>query len=198
MFYSLTGKLLKCSANIAVIECSGVAFKCFVSAYTLSTVGAVGEQTTLFTYLSVKEDALDLYGFSTEAELDCFKLLVSVNGVGPKAATAILSELDPKTLVKCVLSGDSKSIQRAQGVGSKTAQRIVLELHDKISAVQVEGIENMTFVPKEEISNAADAVAVLVSLGYSQHEASAAVGSLDPALSAEQLIKDAMALLSRG
>lgn len=198
MFYSLTGKLIKAGSGFIVVECGGVGFKCFASAFTLSTVGTIGETVTVFTHLAVKEDALDLYAFSGEAELECFKLLVSVNSVGPKAATAVLSELDPKTFVKCVLAGDSKSIQRAQGIGSKTAQRIVLELHDKISAVPVEGVDNVKFVPKEEISNASDAVAVLVSLGYSQYEASSAVGSLDPTLSAEQLIKDAMALLSRG
>ncbi|MGN1081090.1 MAG: Holliday junction branch migration protein RuvA [Acutalibacteraceae bacterium] len=197
MFYSITGKLIKCDNQTAVAECGGVAFKCLASSNTLRTVGTVGETVTLFTYLSVKEDALDLFGFSTEAELECFRLLISVNGVGPKAALSVLSELDPKTFVNCILAGDSKTIQRAQGVGTKTAQRIVMELRDKAASVPVEGIDVVKYQPKEEISNASDAVAVLVSLGYSQYEASSAVAKLDGSLSAEQLIKDAMALLSR-
>lgn len=196
MFYSISGKLLKCDTQTAVIDCSGVAFKCFISANTMKTAGTIGESVTLFTYLSVKEDALDLFGFSTEAESEAFRLLITVNGVGPKAALSVLSELDPKTFVKCVASGDSKSIQRAQGVGSKTAQRIVLELHDKISQIPVDEINIEKYRRKEEISNSADAITVLVSLGYSQHEATFAVSELDGNLPTDQLIKDAIALLS--
>jgi Holliday junction DNA helicase RuvA len=107
-----------------------VGFKCFTTLTTLQSLPGVGKPVQLFTYLSVREDALDLYGFATTAELDCFKLLISVNGVGPKAALAILSELSADRLAVCIAGGDAKSLTRAPGIGKKIAERIVLELKD--------------------------------------------------------------------
>ena len=120
MIYSLDGTLTYFDQNFAVVSCGGVGFKCFTTLTTLQSLPGVGKPVQLFTYLSVREDALDLYGFATTAELDCFKLLISVNGVGPKAALAILSELSADRLAVCIAGGDAKSLTRAPGIG-KTA-----------------------------------------------------------------------------
>ena len=130
MIYSLDGTLTYFDQNFAVVSCGGVGFKCFTTLTTLQSLPGVGKPVQLFTYLSVREDALDLYGFATTAELDCFKLLISVNGVGPKAALAILSELSADRLAVCIAGGDAKSLTRAPGIGKKIAERIVLELKD--------------------------------------------------------------------
>lgn len=199
MFYSLTGKLVHVEPTAAVIDCGGVAFLCNTTANTLKQLPAVGSQTVLYTYLNVKEDALDLYGFSERSELDFFKLLTGITGVGPKAALAILSELTPDRLALCIASGDSKTITRAQGVGPKLAQRVVMELKDKVGALASEAEQDdlSAVGVASASSNAADAVAALAALGYSQSEAALAVGRLDSALPVEELIKGALKSLAR-
>ena len=137
MIYSLDGTLTYFDQNFAVVSCGGVGFKCFTTLTTLQSLPGVGKPVQLFTYLSVREDALDLYGFATTAELDCFKLLISVNGVGPKAALAILSELSADRLAVCIAGGDAKSLTRAPGIGKKIAERIVLELKDKMGVLDL-------------------------------------------------------------
>lgn len=196
MFYSLTGKLIHKTEQSVVIFCGGVGFKCFTTRTTLSQMSGKSDDVTVFTHLNVREDALDLFGFATEEELEAFKLLISVSGVGPKAALAILSELTPDSFAVAVASGDSKAITAANGVGPKLAQRVIMELKDKISGV--------TFISEESssvsgavsavnnMSNTAEAVAALTSLGYSQTEASVAVSKLSPSLSVEELIKGAL------
>ncbi|NLA76825.1 MAG: Holliday junction branch migration protein RuvA, partial [Clostridiales bacterium] len=134
MFYSITGNIICSDETGVAVECSGVGFRCMTTFNTLRRLGPVGSKVTLYTYLNVREDALELFGFYELQELDCFKLLISVSGVGPKAALAILSELTPDRLALCIASGDVKSVTRAQGVGPKIAQRVVLELKDKINA----------------------------------------------------------------
>ncbi len=147
MFYSVTGVLRHTEPNFAVIDCGGVGFQCMTTTYTLSKLPPVGKTATLYTYLNVREDALILFGFGDQEELHCFKLLISVTGVGPKAALAILSELSPARFALSVAAGDSKSITRAQGVGNKTAQRIVLELKDKLSANLTAGEDEFAPAP---------------------------------------------------
>ena len=163
-------------------------------------IGEKGAKATLYTYLSVKEDALDLYGFSTEQELECFKALISVSGVGPKAGIAILSELTPEKLVICIASGDNKAITRAQGVGPKIAQRIVLELKDKLAKgldLSVNTIDVSAVNSASSSGNQAEAVSALTMLGYTQSEASVAVAKIDENLSVEEIIKQALKILSR-
>ena len=196
MFYSLTGKIIFKDEQNVVISCGGVGFKCQTTRNTLSALSLQEGEVTVFTHLNVREDALDLFGFSTKEELDAFKMLITVSGVGPKAAIAILSELSPDNLAVAIASGDSKAITRANGVGPKLAQRIVMELKDKIS--------NVSFISEESISvsnavnsvnnmsNTAEAIAALTALGYSQTEASVAVSKLSPTLSVEELIKGAL------
>ena len=182
------------------LETGGVAFQCSTTLSTLKTIGEKGSTATLYTYLNVREDALDLFGFATEQELECFKLLISVSGVGPKAALSILSELTPDKLALCLATGDSKSITRAQGVGPKLAQRVVLELKDKLA----KGLELPADSPEIQAAglaaadgNAAEAVSALTMLGYSQSEAAMAVSKLDGDLPVEALIKQALKQLAR-
>ena len=134
MFYSITGQVVYTGATSVAVSCGGVAFNCSATANTLKNIGTIGDTVTLYTYLNVREDALDMFGFYDKDELDCFKLLINVTGVGPKAALAILSQLTPNRLAVCVASGDTKAITAAQGVGAKLAQRVVLELKDKLKS----------------------------------------------------------------
>lgn len=198
MFYSLTGNLVKTGAGFAAIDCGGVAFRCITSNQTLYEISGE-KQVTLFTYLNVREDALDLFGFSTEYELEWFRMLISVNGVGPKAALAILSELSADKLALSISASDEKAICRAPGIGKKIAQRIILDLKDKVKNlagdnVTISEIEKISAV--NDMSNTSEAVAALSMLGYSQSEASVAVSKLDPTLSVEALIRQGLKLLS--
>ena len=198
MISSLRGKLIFSDINTAVIECGGVGMKCFVSLNTHAALPKVGSEAFLYTYLSVREDALDLYGFSSEEELECFKLLISVNGVGAKMAIALLSEFTQDKISFSIVSGDAKSLTKASGVGPKLAQRICLELKDKLAKGPIELSGDAVAVSNVGKSSASsEAVAALVSLGFSQSEASLAVASLDQSLSTEELIKGGLKNLSR-
>lgn len=197
MFYSLTGKLIFKDEQSIAISCGGVGFKCQTTRSTLSALALKkDEEITVFTHLNVREDALDLFGFLTENELDAFKMLITVSGVGPKAALAILSELTPDSLAVAIASGDSKAITRANGVGPKLAQRVVMELKDKISSVSFISEESSGISSAvnsvNNMSNTSEAIAALTALGYSQSEASVAVSKLSPELSVEELIKGAL------
>lgn len=200
MFYSITGKVVYYDTQCIAVDCNGVAFKCFTTMHTLKTVAEKGIIITLFTYLNVREDALDLFGFSTEQEMECFKLLLSVSGVGPKVALAILSEMTPERLAICIASGDAKAITKANGVGPKVAQRVVLELKDKLAKgldLGAVGIEIEAAGLAVNDGNASEAVSALTMLGYSQSEAAVAIGKLDSKLSVEDMIKLALKQLSR-
>ena len=133
MFYSLTGKIVYADASAVAIECGGVAFHVSTSLNTLQKIARLGDTATVYTYLSVREDAIELYGFSDQTELEYFKMLIGVSGVGPKAAIAILSTFTPEDVSFSIASGDAKRITSAPGVGPKLAQRIVLELKDKMT-----------------------------------------------------------------
>lgn len=201
MFYSLRGKNIYTDAGSIAVECGGIAFSCNVSAYTLRQCGRTGDEVLLFTYMAVREDAVELFGFATKEELECFKLLISVSGVGPRGALAILSQHTPDTLSLAIASGDVKSITLAQGIGPKIAQRIVLELKGKMAkrvpdSVSASGLAATAAVTPG--SNAAEAAAALSSLGFTGAEASRAVSMLDPSLSVEALIREALKLLSKG
>ncbi len=194
MIASLNGKLLSKDINFAVIECGGIGFKCAITANTFSVLGNVGDNVFLNTYLAVRDDSLDLFGFATSEELETFKMITSVSGVGPKIGIAILSEFSADNVILYIASGDAKSLTAASGVGIKLAQRIILELKDKIGSVSAN-------IQKEELSaignagsnsNTAEAIEALVALGYTQSEASIAIGKLDPSLKTDELIKSAL------
>lgn len=199
MFYSITGKVVAIEETFAAVECSGIAFQCMTTLNTLSKIAKTGETVTLYTYLNVREDAMDLFGFYTQQELACFKQLISVSGVGPKAALAVLSQLSPDKLTLCVASGDVKSITQAQGVGPKIAQRIVLELKDKLSkslsSEDFSAAEAFAVSSAPSNSNLSEAVEALVMLGYSRSEAASAISKLDNKLPAEELIRLALKAL---
>lgn len=199
MLYSLRGKLIHAEPRVAVIECGGVGFRCQISMTTARALPALGSEATLYTIMNVREDAIELFGFAEQAELECFKQLTSVTGVGPKAGLAILSELSPERVALAAASGDYKALTRAQGVGPKLAQRIVLELKDKVGALAASGgveLPGGTGVVSAA-GNAAEAVSALSVLGFTPGEASAAVGRLDSSLPVETLVRDALKQLAK-
>ncbi len=191
MFYYLEGKIALLDANLAVVDCGGVGYACFASNYTLSNL-RVGETHRLFTHCNIKEDAFDIYGFSSRDELRLFELLIGVTGVGPASALAILSVLNPDQLTLSILTGDEKAITRAKGVGAKSAKRIILELKDKIGGELdfSDGPAAPGPVLPQKNSKVALATAALSELGYSQAEAAAALKGADAeSLSVEELIR---------
>ncbi|MBE6906651.1 MAG: Holliday junction branch migration protein RuvA [Ruminococcaceae bacterium] len=190
MYYSLTGKLVHTEAYLAVVDCGGVGYKCMTTMTTLSCLPSVGGQTTLYTHLNVREDALDLYGFYTLAELSSFKMLIGVSGVGPKSALAVLSDMTPDRLALCIASGDSKSLTRAPGIGPKVAQRLILELKDKITNEELAaGVGNVSAQLSNESSKVGEAVAALCALGYSQSQAAQALAGVSPDAAVDEMIK---------
>lgn len=200
MIHSIRGELLECTEKTAVIDCQGVGFLCHISLQTVRQLPAPGGTARLFTVLNVREDAMELFGFADRAELDAFRLLTSVNGVGPKAAMSILSEMAPARVLLCAAAGDYKALTRAQGVGPKLAQRIVLELKDKAPGVMSEGaaLPANADIGMGADGNATKAVDALVSLGFSVSEAAAAVGKIDRSLPVEAMIREALKALAKG
>lgn len=201
MIYSLNGKLIENEPNMAVVECGGVGYKCSVSLKTSSMLPKIGENVFLYTYLAIREDSADLFGFINKDEMKAFKLITSVNGVGPKVGIAILSEFTPEYLYTYVAAGDYKALTAAGGVGPKLAQRIVLELKDKIGALPREiDVSTSSAAVSAELpqNNFRSAVTALVSLGFLQVEANRAVQGLDANLTTEEIIKQALARLSSG
>lgn len=199
MIASLKGKIILKDLNYIIVECSGVGFKCFVTQTTHSKSGQVGDDVFLYTYMSVKEDAIDLFGFSELGELEAFKLIISVSGVGAKIGLALLSQFTYESLMINIASGDAKALTAASGVGIKLAQRIILELKDKVGSIAVSGeaVSEIKAVGNASSNtNSKEAVEALVSLGYSLSEASLAVGKLDQSLDIDALIKGALKLLA--
>lgn len=200
MLYNICGTLIVTGGSFAVVRCGGVGFQCNTTLTTLRSLPAAGEEVSLFTYLNVREDAMDLYGFATQQELDCFKLLISVSGIGPKAGLAILSELTPDKLAVCIASGDAKALTKAQGIGKKIAERAVLELKDKIGSTVTDRAAYEAVAAAADVmgqSGSAEAVEALVALGFGQSDASMAVARLDPALSVDDMIRQGLTFLSR-
>lgn len=200
MIYNINGTLTAAEQTYAVVNCGGIGFRCNTTLTTLKSLGQTGSEVTLFTYLNVREDAMDLYGFFTLQELDCFKLLIAVSGIGPKAALAILSELTPDQLAVCIATGDAKALTKAQGVGKKIAERAVLELKDKMRSVVSDPSVSDAVAAVAGIdpqSGSAQAVEALVALGFPQSDASVAVSGLDAALSVDDMIRQGLKLLSR-
>ena len=195
MFYYVQGPVAHIAPNLAVIDCGGVGYACNTTAYTLSALN-VGKVSKLYTMPYVKEEIFELYGFASEQELAAFRMLLGVSGVGPKAALAILSCNSPDSFALAIVSGNEKALTSAPGVGKKIAQRIILELKDKLSKGQFTsgGMENFacgsTVIPQDKTSEASAALAVL---GYSQQEIVMALKGLDlESLTLEQIIKQCL------
>ena len=194
MFYYLEGTVTLMEPGLAVIDCGGVGYACSTTTYTLAGV-KLNARARLYTYCSIREDAFDIYGFSTKDERDCFLRLLAVSGVGPKAALSILSILSPDQFRLAVITQDEKSLTRAAGVGKKVAQRILLELKEKLGAAELpDASGGGAGVAVAHGSAVAEATAALASLGYSQAEIGAALKTVANAetLSAEQLVRQAL------
>lgn len=190
MFYSLKGTLIHTEPSVAVVECGGVGYKCLTTMNTQRSLPRLGETVTLYTHLNVREDAVDLFGFSSQAELSCFKMLTSVSGVGAKVGLAILSTLAPEQVAMAIASSDSKTLSRAPGVGNKLAQRVILELKDKLKKMDVGAELPVTAAGViNAAGNAAEAVSALSVLGYTPSDAAAVVAKFDSALPVEELIR---------
>lgn len=194
MIYSVRGELIHTEPSLAVVECGGVGYACRTTMNTLKQIGGKGGEVRLFTYLHVREDAVDLFGFADTAELSCFKQLLSVSGVGPKAALSILSELNPSKLALCITTGDSKTLTRCPGIGAKTAQRIVLELKDKVAKEQHISAVDFAAQPSAlaDENNISEALTALCVLGFPMQQAQNAVAGIGADASVEEIIKYAL------
>lgn len=201
MFYYVNGTVAHMAPYLAVIDCGGVGYACRTTNNTLARLKK-GEKAKLYTYLNVREDAMELYGFFSENELNCFQLLIGVSGVGPKAALSILSSSTPETLAMSIITGDEKALTVAPGIGKKIAQRVILELKDKLAKGQITpggesyGGTGVTVIPENKSSEAAAALAVL---GYSTAEIGVTLKGIDlDTLSLEEIIKQALKKMVKG
>ena len=196
MIYCLTGKIIKKTLNAVVLSCGGVGYYTQCPASVAGALPGVGKEATLYTVLSVTENDVSLYGFATEEQQACFEMLTAVSGVGPKVGLAILSVMEPDRVALAISAGDHKAFKAASGVGPKLAQRIVLELKDKVAKGFVDGINlqdvGRTASAAPAAQGAGQAIAALVSLGYSQSEAALAVSKIDATLPVEEIIKLAL------
>lgn len=193
MIYSLRGKLTHIEPEFVVIECYGVGYKCFVSINTQKEMPQLNQEAQLFTYMNVKEDSISLYGFAKNSELDCFKMLIGVSGVGAKMAIAALSTIEPAKILNCIAAADIKTLTQIPGVGKKLAQRIIIELKDKV-AKKLELAENnldirANLMPGVVSSNAKRAIEALKVLGYSNTVVEPIVVKFDMNLPVEEIIK---------
>ena len=199
MFYYVNGTVAEIEAGLAVIDCSGVGYACATTNYTLSQLKK-GERAKLYTYLNVREDAMEMFGFASQSELRSFKMLIGVSGVGPKAALSILSSTTPQQLSMAVVMGDEKALTAAPGIGKKIAQRIILELKDKLakdqSSFSAQGSGAIPVVlPGDKGGEAAAALAVL---GYGSQEIGLALKGIDmDALPLEEIIRQALKKMVR-
>ena len=196
MIYCLTGKIVKKSMSAVVLSCGGVGYYAQCPASVAGALPGVGKEATLYTVMSVTENDVSLYGFATEEQQACFEMLSAVSGVGPKVGLAILSVMEPQRVALAISAGDHKAFKAANGVGPKLAQRIVLELKDKVAKGFVDGIslEDVAGAASGEpaTQSASQAIAALVSLGYSQSEAALAISKIDATLPVEEIIKLAL------
>ena len=202
MIYCLTGKIVKKSMNAVVLSCGGVGYYAQCPASVAGALPGVGREATIYTVMSVTENDVSLYGFATEEQQACFEMLTAVSGVGPKVGLAILSVMEPERVALAISAGDHKAFKAASGVGPKLAQRIVLELKDKVAKGFVDGIslEDVAGASAQTpaAQSSSQAIAALVSLGYSQSEAALAVSKIDATLPVEEIIKLALRSMAAG
>ncbi|MFV0497372.1 MAG: Holliday junction branch migration protein RuvA [Candidatus Fimivivens sp.] len=199
MIYSLRGALLHAQPDGVVVECAGVGYRCAVSLNTLAQMPGTGNEVLLLTHMVVRDDSVDLFGFADAQELASFRLLITVNGVGARLALTLLSDFGSGQLALVVASGDAKALTRSAGVGNKLAQRIVLELKDKLGgfgAADTKGLEAVS-ASNAKGGNLSEAIAALAALGYSQSEAAGALSDCTDEMSVEALVKRGLKKLAR-
>lgn len=194
MYYYIKGTLVQKGDNYLVVDANGVGYMIYTSLTSIADVGETGRNVTMYTYLHVREDVMDLYGFATVEEKNMFMNLISVSGVGPKAALAILSVTTPAKFAVAVVTNDVKTITKASGVGPKMAQRVILELKDKLKTedIDIDMDEDIGEIPSD---NRSEAISALIVLGYSPNDAQKAVKGIDGTLSVEEIIKKALSSL---
>lgn len=195
MYYYIKGKLALRGENYIVIDAHGVGYMIYTSLNTIQNVGVQGSEVTVYTYLNVREDAHELYGFATLEEKTLFMQLLSVSGVGAKVALSVLSVLTPAAFAQAVIFDDIKSITKAPGVGPKVAKRIVLELKDKIKKADIEVGDKAEIINEAGSDSRSEAVSALLVLGYSITDAQSAVAGIDASLTVEEIIKQALVRL---
>ena len=192
MYYYIKGTLVQKSDNYIVVDANGVGYMIYTSLNSMQNTGEIGKKITIYTYLHVREDVMDLFGFKKKKKKNMFMHLISVSGVGPKAALSILSVTTPAKFALAVITNDVKTITKASGVGPKMAQRVILELKDKMKTDELEiDLEDES----DDIlsDNRSEAISALVVLGYSSNDAQKAVKGIDGTLSVEEIIKKALA-----
>ena len=198
MIASVKGKLETVTVESVIIDVNGFGVESIVPSAVFNYLPKIGDDIRLYTYLHVREDIMQLYGFLEKEDLEFFKLLITVNGIGPKAGIAILSSIPTDILTFAILSEDIKTIEKAQGIGAKTAKKLVLELKDKVGIINNKTItsENHDYFVKESINNEVkgEAVEVLIALGYSRTESMKAISQIEFAkdITAEELVKLAL------
>ena len=194
--YSLKGRITAKEDNLAVIECGGVGYACRTTMNTLSALECDGKDVLLYTFMNVHEGGIELFGFFTKQELNCFKMLLSVSGVGAKAGLSILSDFTPEQFAMLIASGDSKTLTKTKGIGAKTAQRIVLELKDKITADN-SGYDINAGIGKVPADNSArsEALEGLMVLGYTQGEVMPILAGLDGNLDTAGFIRETLRII---
>ena len=200
MLYYVSGPVTILEPGMAVIDCGGVGYGCRITAYTAGQL-KLNQNARLYITESIREDAYDLYGFISKEEQRCYELLTSVNGVGPKAAMAILSSGGPQNFTLAVMTGDEKMLTAAQGVGKKIAQRIILELKGKLggSSMELDFSTGSSAAPVQQGSSAALAHAALQELGYSATEINAALKGVSPTATTEEMVRYALrAMVMKG
>lgn len=191
MFYYLNGVVTVREQNLIVLDVNGVGYAVNTSFNTFSKV-ELKKTHKLYTYCNIREDAFDIFGFFDMEELNFFKLLISISGVGPKAGLSILSVASPESLALAIITGDEKLITKASGIGKKIASRIVLELKDKIAKEQITATDTKEFFIDDDSSNVSESISALMVLGYAQSEAMQAIKGIDVTLSSDQIIKIAL------
>ena len=195
MFYYISGTLTHKDINFVVIDAGGVGYKLFASAKSIEPL-LLNQPCKMFTYMYIREDAMDIFGFPSAEELSTFEMLIAVSGVGPKAALAVLSAMSAQELMTCVATGDHKSITKAQGIGPKMAQRIVLELKDKVKNIAVDPIITTSDLPHTDRTTETNAVNALLTLGYSAQDAQRAVTlAMESETKLENVIREALKLM---
>ncbi len=194
MIYCLTGEVIKKNLDSVVISCGGVGYLAQVPTSVSAALPPVGQQATLYTVMNVTDKDVSLFGFASESQKDCFALLTSVSGVGPKVGIAILNALEPDRIALAISAGDYKALTAASGVGPKLAQRIALELKDKVGKGLVDGVSlsDVSAAAAAPAAGASQAIAALVSLGYSQSDAALMVSKVDDSLPVEEIIRLAL------
>ncbi len=194
MYYYIKGILEKKDNNFVVIDSHGVGYLIYTSLSSLNSIGTVGSSVTMYTHLNVREDAMELYGFTTVEEKEMFTRLISVSGVGPKVALSILSVTTPEKFAVAVITNDTKTITKASGVGPKMAQRVILELKDKLKKADLD-IDIDVSVGVTDDNSKSEAISALIVLGYSGEMAKKAVAEVEDGLVTEEIIKKALAIL---